>query len=243
MTALQVVCGLTADAALEAGEVHVWTLDLDGVTASEERLAAHLSRDELVRAAGFRLELHRRRFLISHAFMRSVLGDYVGRQPASLEFGRAAHGKPLLLGEDGRWTPHFSLSHSGSMAACAVARQPVGVDFEREQAIPEEAGIAARIFSSDRQSRWAAEPAPSRAVSLLVGWTEFEALAKAQGGGLVSPPDPIDLDGGLNSWRPVLDRGRWSVIAFQTTGGSVLSVAIAGGPGRLSVRDWPWTPV
>ena len=242
MTAPAAGPAVPAGAALESGEVHVWTIDLDGVAVAEDVIAAHLSPEELARGAGFRLAVHRRRFLISHAFLRSVLGDYLDRHPAALRFGRAAQGKPLLIGEDG-WAPHFSLSHSGSLAACAVAHQPVGVDLELDQPIAEEAGVAARIFSRDRQARWSAEPAPGRAVSLLVGWTQFEALAKAQGGGLVSPPEPIGLDGGMHSWRLVLDRGRWSVMTLRAIGGSVLSVAIAGGPARLSVRDWPWRPV
>ena len=216
----------------------MWTLDVDAVTAANDALALQLSRDELARAGGFMLDVHRRRFLASHAFLRSVLGDYLGRPPAALDFGRTASGKPVLSGDAGARL-HFSLSHSGSSAACAVAREPVGVDIEREQAIPEEAGVAARIFTPGRLTRWRAEPPERRTRSLLMGWTRFEALAKAQGGGLAHPPEPIDLDGEPDDWQTIDDRsGRWSVIALRPAGGIVLSVAVPRGPARLSVRHW-----
>lgn len=230
---------MSAGSTLDPGAVHVSVIELDGVACADDVLAARLSRDELARAAGFRLALHRRRFLVAHAFLRSVLGDCLGRPPAALQFARGAQGKPLLAGEDGP-VLHFSLSHSGSMAACAVADAPIGVDLECAQSIAEEAAIAARIFSRERQRRWAEEPAPRRATSLLVGWTQFEALAKAQGGGLVAPPGPIDLDGELNQWQPVADRGRWSVIALEPAAGGVLSVAVAGPPAWLSVARAAW---
>jgi hypothetical protein len=76
--------------------------------------------------------------------------------------------------------------------------------------------------------------------SLLVGWTQFEALAKAQGGGLVAPPRPIDLGAETNRWQPVTDRGQWSVIALEPAGGSVMSVAVAGPAGQLSVTRAAW---
>jgi 4'-phosphopantetheinyl transferase len=220
------------------GVVHLWTADLDAVAAPDDALAAHLSQEELLRADSFVFRAHRRRYLVSHAFLRSVLGDCLGRRPAAIEVGRTAHGKPVLAaGPDAAL--HFSLSHSGPVAACAVAREAVGVDIERERAIPEAAEVASRIFTAERLARWSAGPEPDRVLSLLVGWTQFEALAKAQGGGLVSPPAPIDLDGCTDRWQPVRDRGeRWSVTAVRPAEGTVLSVAIAGGPARLSMREW-----
>jgi 4'-phosphopantetheinyl transferase len=239
VTALSLEPGTSAGSTLDPGAVHVSFIELDAVRCADDLLAAHLSSDELARAAGFRLALHRRRFLVAHAFLRSVLGDCLGRPPAALQFARGVHGKPLLTGLGGL-VPHFSLSHSGSMAACAVADEPVGVDLECAQPISEETAIATRIFSPRRQAEWAAEPALRRAATLLVGWTQFEALAKAQGGGLVAPPRPIDLDAEMNRWQPVADRGRWSVIALEPATGSVMSVAVAGTPARLSVARAAW---
>lgn len=238
MTAPAAVSGAPAGASLDAGQVDVWTLDLDAVTATDDALALHLSDEERARAAGFVLGVHRRRFLASHVFLRSVLGDCLGLPPAALEFGRTALGKPVLDGGAGARL-HFSLSHSGSSAACAVARGPVGVDLEREQAIPEEEGVAARIFTPERLARWRAEPADSRTRSLLIGWTRFEALAKAQGGGLVRPPEPIDLDGGPNDWHAIDGAdGPWWIIALRPAAGIVLSVALPRAPARVSLRQW-----
>src|SRR5512132_1889057 len=174
VTALSIASPMPA-AFPASGDVHVWTADLDAVAAPDHALAAHLSREELARADSFVFGAHRRRYLVSHAFLRTVLGDCLGRPPAAIEVGRTAHGKPVLAGGPDA-ALHFSLSHSGPIAACAVARQAVGVDVEREQVIPEAAGIAARIFTAERLARWSAESEPGRMLSLLVGWTQFEAL-------------------------------------------------------------------
>lgn len=239
MTAVSLRRGMSAGSTFDSAAVHVSIIGFDDVRCGDDVLSAHLSSEELARAAAFRLALHRRRFLVAHAFLRLVLGESIGRPPETLRFARGTHGKPLLTGEDGL-TPQFSLSHSGSVVACAVANEPVGVDVECAQPIPEGAAIAARIFSRDRQARWAAEPVPGRAATLLVGWTQFEALAKAQGGGLVAPPAPIDLNGEMNHWRLVTDRGRWSVISLEAAAGSVMSVAVAGTAARLSVARAAW---
>lgn len=223
------------------GEVHVWTADLDAVSVPDDVFAATLSPEELTRAQRFVFGVHRRRYLVAHAFLRTVLGDCLGRSPAAIVFGRTAEGKPILAaGAAG--AVHFSLSHSGSVAACAVALVPVGVDVEREQAIPEAAGVAARIFTAKRLAEWSALPEPSRTLALLVAWTEFEALAKAQGGGLVHPPSPLELEGDTGRWHAVLDRGDgWSVCAVRPASGTVLGVAVRGGPARLALRGRrPW---
>lgn len=221
--------------------LQVWTLDLDGVTVPDAAIAPYLSDTERARAGAFALPIHRRRFLVSHGFLHAVLGDCLGDSP--IEFGHSARGKPFLAGGAGR-ALHFSLSHSGPVAACAVGSRELGVDVECEREIPEAAAIAARIFSAAGLARWQAETPPSRMAWLFAGWTRFEALAKAQGGGMLAPPDPLDHDGVTDRWSALVNRGRaWSVITVRPGAGTILSLAIAGGPEPCSVREWQWRPL
>ena len=67
-----------------SGDVHVWTVELDAVTAPDDALTARLSQEELARADSFVFDAHRRRYLVSHAFLRSVLGECLGRRPAAI---------------------------------------------------------------------------------------------------------------------------------------------------------------
>ena len=51
-------------------------------------------------------------------------------------------GKPLFAGREDRW---FSLSHSGSLALCALSDRPVGVDVELVR--PRRPGLPAYVLS------------------------------------------------------------------------------------------------
>lgn len=222
---------------ISSGDVHVWLADLEGVSLPDEVLARGLSEQELARAAGFRHDMHRSRYLASHAFLRRVLARYMRLVATGattvIEFEQTPSGKPVMAGPAAAGL-HFSLSHAGTFAACAVAGREVGIDIEPELLMPEAPGIAERIFTPERLARWQSESGQSRAASLLVGWTQFEALAKAQGGGLIDPPARIATDSGCDRWNNVHDRGAvWSVVSFRPDNRAVVSVAVAGAPGRL----------
>lgn len=81
---------------------------------------------------------------------------------------------------------HFSLSHSGSWAVCAVGDEPLGVDVELPRCTIE---IAKRFFRPDEL------PETEDSDQLLRLWTAKEAFLKAIGTGLTVPP---------NSFRVVL---------------------------------------
>ncbi len=93
------------------------------------------------------------------------------------DYVTAAGGKPYF--EDG--SVHFSLSHCGNTAVCAVADSPVGVDIE---VVPKTAplGIAKRFFTeADRVLIESADDAASVFCEL---WVQKEAIVKALGTGL-----------------------------------------------------------
>jgi 4'-phosphopantetheinyl transferase len=221
--------------------VQLFTADLDAVDAPDEALLPLLSTDERGRAARFTQPAHRRRYLVAHVFLRSVLGRCVSMPPEAIGFDRTDRGKPVLRRAASAQL-HFSLSHTEATAVCAVASREVGVDVEHQRSMAEEAGVAARIFTAGRLAAWKLEPDRRRAESLLVGWTQFEALAKAQGGGLLDPPRPIGLDGTVDQWHSVSERAAdWSVITLRPDARTILSVSLRGGPASLSVETW-WGP-
>src|SRR5579862_7686459 len=81
---------------LEPDDVHVWAATLQ---ISPERLAdfaAMLSGDEKERAAKFKFERHRHRFVAGRGQLREILGRYTSVKPVSLNFGYSPHGKPFL---------------------------------------------------------------------------------------------------------------------------------------------------
>lgn len=95
----------------------------------------------------------------------------------------------LARGEQGK--PHFpafpqyrfNLSHSGTLALCALDEQPVGVDIEVIR--PRHPRLARRICS-ERELEWL-EGQEDRETALCKLWTRKEALAKYRGTGLTIP--------------------------------------------------------
>lgn len=98
-------------------------------------------------------------------------------------------GKPLLADRDG---PHFSLSHSGVWAVCAVGSTPLGVDVERPRCTM---AVARRQFHPQEVAALESLEPQARKDALCRLWTGKEAYVKALGRGLTLP---------LRSFRIVL---------------------------------------
>lgn len=96
-------------------EVHVWRAQLEVPSSCLANIGDILSSDERVKANGFIFEKHRQTFMVSHGFLRAILGCYVDCAPNELQFGYAKHGKPFLAGSAAAKLS-FNLSHSGSFA-------------------------------------------------------------------------------------------------------------------------------
>ena len=155
-------------------------VDEDGVEVVVERLdfsadnvrsrSACLSPDEQARAARYRHERDRARFIVARGSLRALLAEKTGESPSTLSFGYGDSGKPFLSGSD----VQFNVSHCDDLAAFAFAhRRQVGVDIEKETALPEADAIASEYFSTEE-----------RKLGFFVCWTRREALAKASGIGL-----------------------------------------------------------
>lgn len=86
-------------------------------------------------------------------------------------------GKPYF--EDG--SVHFSLSHCGGIAVCAVADSPCGVDLER---VPEAAplAVAKRFFTESEY--YSLRSSSDAAAEFCELWVKKEAALKAIGVGL-----------------------------------------------------------
>ena len=94
---------------------------------------------------------------------REMLAEMLGIAPAAIAFTEKENGKPVT---DGAF---FSISHSGSLVACAVSDCPVGLDIERIRPVP------------PRLSRFLEEEQPENFWQL---WTRREAALKCRGDGL-----------------------------------------------------------
>jgi 4'-phosphopantetheinyl transferase len=195
-------------ATLADGELHVWIADLDasGSATGRSRRQDLLSQDERERAARF---WHRRdgeRWARSHALLRSLLGSYLGTDPAGLCFEYGQWGKPRLAGEHTRL--RFNMSHSGRLALYAFALDfELGIDVETAGGARYVPAVAERAFGADVRRRLEQLDESNREHEFLRLWVRHEARLKCWEtglGGARSAGDrecwTIDVDADLGEW-------------------------------------------
>jgi 4'-phosphopantetheinyl transferase len=187
------------------GVVLVWWVDLGIERAPVRHSRLALGPDELAVANGFRRAHDRDRYIVAHAALRTILGGYLGRAPAGLEFCYGSGGKPEVR----ETAVRFSMSRSHDLALCAVARVEVGVDVERAQGEAEPAWL--RQLCPKAWWALAALPEPDRSAAFYRAWTRMEACVKAAG-------TTVDL--GLASLETFLDRDDSRPRSYQVPRGS-----------------------
>ena len=159
-------------------EVQVWTVGLDVPAERVGALGGVLSEDELLRAAGFKVEDARRRFVVTRAALRTLLGQHLDADPAALRFGTTGNGKPRL---DPPSLLQFNVSHSGDVGLIAITKETdVGVDVEQIRPRDHIEGIARRVFTEAERDAIDGETAFYR------HWVAKEAFVKATGRGVSS---------------------------------------------------------
>ena len=166
---------------------------------------AVLSADERERAARFRFDRHRNRYLARHHWLRSELARRCGATPQDLEFAQGANGKPRLRDARNR-RGGFNASSSQDYALLGFdARGEIGVDIECIRPFRDATDFAAHNYSQSER-RQAREPEAFFRV-----WTRKEAFLKCTGLGLID--DLADLQvGSRNSRRPQRYRGAAGVL-------------------------------
>ncbi len=179
------------DGVLGNNEIHVWHTDLTAQEAAIDRLFPLLDHHEQSRAARFLVPAPRIQFILSRAFLRIALGQYLQIGPSEVGFHIAEHGKPELAKERGL---HFNLSHTDGETVIAVTRAGrVGVDVERIRENMDPLQLATRFFSSTEAEWLRSQSADQRFAAFFACWTAKEAYVKACGAGLSAPLDSFGV--------------------------------------------------
>ena len=97
-------------------------------------------------------------------------------RPLPIVYDTLSNGKPYIKGEK-----HFSISHSGAFAVCAVSDQPVGVDVEMVERMRE--NLAERILSK-KEFEIFSSLKDGKKHNLCLVWTLKEAYLKKTGEGI-----------------------------------------------------------
>lgn len=210
----------------EPGEVHVWRAETSVLPGPD---LAILSADEAERARRFRTAEDRRRFAVTRAMLRAILGRYLGQPPAALRFNYGELGKPTLDDACNPAKLTFNVSHSGDYALLAFARDiAVGVDVEHLLIERNTQGIARRLLAPTRYDQWLRMPEPARKRELLQAWTRREAVGKALGIGVSAEQEPNE--------HAISDLTDWSISDLDIAAGYVGTLAVRAR--QIEVRLW-----
>jgi 4'-phosphopantetheinyl transferase len=228
------------DLELEPRHVDIWRLSLDLPPDSVKSMESTLSADEIERAARFRFEKDRSRFIVSHARLREILARYLRSGPARFAFSVNEYGKPSLTHS----RLEFNLTHSGNLALVAVTwNRKVGVDIERIREGISSLVIARQYFSKAEMAELQSLPPEQRVDAFFVCWTRKEAFIKAHGMGLSLPL--VSFDVSLTPGQPAVLRatrpdpheaGRWTLFPLEVPPGYAGAAAAEGK--ELQLRLW-----
>ncbi|HEX4773090.1 MAG TPA: 4'-phosphopantetheinyl transferase superfamily protein [Bryobacteraceae bacterium] len=185
---------------LKSDHLHIWYANIGPQQPSPDSLEKILTHDERDRAARFHFNIHRVRYVYTHACLRLLLGSYLQVAPETICFRFGPFGKPYIAAEDNqlispdRKLVEFNISHSADLALLGFSLgAAIGIDTEfinRQLKIHE---VAPVVFTPGELAyMYSASPAVQfdRFFDL---WSRKEAYAKALGMGLQIPFKELDI--------------------------------------------------
>ena len=198
--------------------------DLELITADERR-----------RAARYRFPADRSAFVTTRAAARRCIASELGIAPHRVRLIVEPTGRPRLaegIGSD----LDFNLSHSGSLAAVAIARgRRVGVDVEFRRPDRGLESLVPDIMGPLEREMLAGLDRAEFVRAFYACWTRKEAIVKGLGAGLSYPVATLDIPtfprGGvvrLPAASSPTGEDVWSLRTLELPGSFTLSIAIAG---------------
>lgn len=154
-------------------DVSLWSED------EYEKAFRQMSARRQRKCLALKNETDRKLCVAADFLLRRELAEKTGKSPASFRFRSTERGKPYLPEP----YPKFSVSHSGTVAVCAIHDAPIGIDVEKIR--PVHAGVASRICSAkEKEYLEQARDKTEKDLRFFTLWTRKEALFKLRGTGL-----------------------------------------------------------
>jgi 4'-phosphopantetheinyl transferase len=227
--------------------VHIWRASLERPTEDVGELHELLDPPERARAAAFRNERDRRRFVVARATLRMLLGEYTETAPHRVALRVLPGGKPALAPGTGTPELHFNVAHSAALALFAFADRDVGIDVEHVAHNNDMARVVAHFFSPDEAFAFRQLGESDRARFFFRTWVRKEAYVKATGKGFAIDPARVSVSNPLASGVTLHDddgMGRvdagYSVHDLADIDDHVAAVAVTacGGAPAIRYREW-----
>jgi len=168
--------------------VSIFTISACCIDLNEynNRYTKLLEPQELIKAARFRFDSDKLRYLIARAMARLVLSQYAGVAPENLRFTKNDYGRPEIANSSYcKEKVRFNISYSKDIIVLAVAMNvDIGVDIEF---VYENADffLYTKGILSETELRYLTNmPSEARSLEFFKIWTLKEAYIKSRGLGL-----------------------------------------------------------
>ncbi len=156
----------------------LYYMNTDALPAETQALAAFLSPARREKIARARRDVDKRLLLAAGLTLDFALRAHgLCEKDAAIALGE--YGKPRLADRDDL---HFSLSHSGSVALCAISDNELGADVEAPRAIRD--ALLRRVCTEEEYAALSACAPEEKETLFLRLWTAKESFLKYLGTGL-----------------------------------------------------------
>jgi 4'-phosphopantetheinyl transferase len=235
------VQGLPSLLELPLSGIHLWSAHTDPENDPAINVSALLSLDEQARAERYIVAKARRQFVEVRGLLRILLGAYLQRDPASLEFIYSANGKPSLSATSSGESVQFNVSHSQTQVLYAFsADQAIGVDIEGVNPLISYIDLAHRICTPKEQRVFDQLPPSQQAQAFYKIWTRKEALVKLGGDRLYEKLSIFEVPAHATAcsyWIQAEDRRIW-LQDLELVEGFEGAIALSTPPEHIIYHQW-----
>ncbi|WP_248964389.1 4'-phosphopantetheinyl transferase family protein [Sphaerisporangium perillae] len=233
--------------ALRTVDCHIWWADPQDHPIND--LVGVLNVTELRRAAAYKREQDRLRFVTAAWLLRTAAGAQLDISPEKVPVERRCpncdkpHGKPHVVTDDGL---HVSISHSGNRVAVALTTAgAVGVDVEQVPTAPVSELVGCAL-SRNEQEVLKTLPERHQQAGFARMWVCKEAVLKATGHGLRISPHKVEVSGPLEEpallgWPLDIPPHTVQLRNIYPGDGYAGAVAVLGDDQPIRVSEWDAT--
>jgi 4'-phosphopantetheinyl transferase len=226
------------------GNVHVWLVHL-GVDPTElNSYLQVLSPSEKAKAAKFRFDEDRGRFIVGRAVLRKLSAHYLSCKLNDVLFANNEFGKPYYRSAT---SLKFNLSHSNKLAVIGfTSNLEIGIDIEKVKSDYNFSDIAQTVFSRDEHLMLNKLDPGDRIARFYELWTRKEAFIKGVGYGLSFPislkkisvlSDRVELINSNTRPKNKIIKS-WSISSFDPSPSYRAAVALNGKIDGVTVSTW-----
>jgi 4'-phosphopantetheinyl transferase len=225
---------------------HIWVVELSVAEGSLVAYYGLLSKDERNRAARFKFNKDRNKYIICRGALRELSAKYLKMNPKEIVFEYSEFGKPKFTHKT---SVRFNVSHSGDFALIGfIENHSIGVDIELIKYDFDVLEIAHNFFSRKEMEALQGMPINLQHIGFFRCWTRKEAFIKAEGSGLSFPLNSFAVSIHADESAVLLEtdwdkeeKEKWELYPFVPVHNYRAAMAVKGKINSVVVNEWQHT--